>query len=218
VSRRTGYTVVELAVAAGVFSLVLYILMMVTSLAKTYFLSGQLAHATQGALLLASELEDDLRQAVRDPNTGKALVVAAVPRPSIAFYREVGGPDDMRMVVVPVRWSVMQDAAAETGYLARTTWDPAKETWDTHAFRWAPIPLPGAGGGTIGLRVSGDAASAVQTLLVTVMAREKRLEGVAGAANDRVTIQLAVGVPQQSLYAAPLFKSLKTIEELPQEP
>ena len=220
--RRKGFTLIEMCVAAGVFSLVIYILMSAMHLAKMYFLSDQLSHALMGTLVLGAELQEDLRQAVRDPDTQTALTLPTSGAfPSIAFYRGVPKSDDFQIVVVPVRWTLKQDKDAEAGYLVRTTFDVDKNDWVQTMFKWAPVPVPGTPGtppGTnpIGFRVDGDAKSPAYTVLLTVLARAKKFEE-AGGGQDRASLQITVAVPLMPDWAGPLFAPVKKLDELPAE-
>lgn len=203
-----------MCVAAGIFSLVIYILMTATSLASAYFLTGQLTHALQGAVVLGSTFSDDLRQAVRDPATGVAIRTQGA---SLAFYRGVPKPGRRQLRVVPVRWSLVAHASGVNGFLERTTWDVERGAWSSTRYEWAPIPMPGASGERIGFQVTGDAASKVQTVLLTVLARRDKVEGTPGSGQDRVSVQIAVAVPELSRHAIGIFQPIKKLDELPPE-
>ncbi|MBI4863261.1 MAG: hypothetical protein HY815_23800 [Candidatus Riflebacteria bacterium] len=229
-AKRQGFSIVELAVSVGIFSLILYILMTATSLAKTYFLSDQLSHAIQAAVVLGSELEDDLRQAVRDPKTGQALKVGTEAGLSLSFYRGVAAPQETAVIAVPTRWSLKEEPSAKVGYLSRTTWNLDRSTWETTNYRWAPIPMaapPDAGAcgapvNPMGFALVGDSAGAgdtanlVQTVVLTVLARERAVQS-AGAGQDRASVQIAVAVPHLPHFAALLFQPVKTLADLPAE-
>lgn len=215
---RRGFTIVEVAVAAGVFSLVLYIIMAATNLFKTTFLSDQLSQATQNALVLASWFEEDLRQAVRDPLTGKAMEVDSTGAPALRFYRASFTPGQYAISVVPVKWALEEDQATHTATLVRTAFD-AKGSLETKRFGFAPLPMPGFPGNApdanpFGLRVEGDTAGPLQTVLITVLARAQYTSG-AGAGQDRITVQVTAAVPPVSLHLPRLFQPLKKLADLP---
>jgi hypothetical protein len=201
-----------MSVAAAIFSLVVYILMSISHLARTYFVSGQLSHALQGALVVSATLEDDLRQATRDPRDNVAIVTGADPNPSISFYRGAYVTLDGRVALVPVRWVMKTEG--EQGYLVRTAWDHDRGAWDTTSYRWAPVPLAGTDGKGMGFRIAGDGDNDVLTILVAVLARAKKLE-MAGAGQDRATVQISVSIPPLPDLPQPLFYIFKKIEELP---
>lgn len=217
---RRGFTLVEMAVAAGVFSLVLYIIMAATSLFKQTFLSDQISQATQNALVLASYFEEDLRQAVRDPANGQALVVdPAATAPSVRFYRADFTPGQAAFTVVPVRWALEEDAATHTAILVRTAFDSGANAFATKRFPFAHVPMPGhpgtaANANPFGLRVEGDAIASLQTVLLTVLARKHHTTG-AGAGQDRVTVQITAAVPPTGVHSKQYFQPLKKLSELP---
>ena len=213
---RKGFTIVEVAVAAGVFSLVLYIIMAATNLFKTTFLSDQLSQATQNALVLASWFEEDLRQAVRDPQSSRAM---EVEDGAVKFYRATFEPGQFAFTVVPVRWALEEDAATKTAILARTAWDPAKSAFETRRFGFAHLPMPGHPGtapdaNPFGLRVEGDAVGPLQTVILTVLARKQHVTG-AGAGQDRVTVQVTAAVPPVQPRTQHLFQPLQPLSALP---
>lgn len=216
---RRGFTIVEVAVAAGVFSLVLYIVMAGTNHFKSTYLTDQLSQATQNALVLASWFEEDLRQAVRDPRTSRAIEVDSGTAPAVKFYRATFQPGQFAFTVVPVRWALEEDAATHTAILVRTAWDPQANSFETKRFGFAHLPMPGHPGtppdaNPFGLRVEGDAVGPLQTVILTVLARKVHVTG-AGAGQDRVTVQVTAAVPPTQPHSAALFQPLRSLASLP---
>lgn len=210
-------TLLEVTVAAVLIALLVGVMAAALSMAKSHFLAGELAHAVHGAVVMGSLLEDDLRAAVRDPDLGNALAVRPTTRGgvSIGLYRRVLAR--IGTALVPVRWTLAPHPTDPVSLLTRTSWDPIKDrpTVDHHA--WVAIPtLAGVGAGSRpGFALVTDLAeSEVQSLLLTVAARNRKVEGP-GAGVDSVTIPIGVAVPRFPEEARELFRPLRRLIHLP---
>lgn len=212
-TRRSGLTLVEISVAAVLLALLLYVVAGAITLAKSHFLAGEVAHAVQAAVVMGARLEDDLRSAVRAPDSDTALtIVTKDARPTFSFYRLVLA-DDVP-AIVPVRWQ-LQDATGTTQMLTRVAWDPAKAAFVQDRYAWASIARTGTASAGASFSLIGDLGDTdVQVVWLSVLARARHVDSP-GAVLDRATVPVAACIPRPPAATAALFAPLKRIEELP---
>ena len=216
---RRGFTLVEVLLASGITLFLVYILAAAAHLGNMEFLQGEVSHALQSALVLGSELSDDLHQAVRDPGTGVGIAATPAPLTGIQFYRGLPAPGQPEILTVPVRWTLVEPGGGAAGHLVRVTFDTRSNAWDRREFGWASIPVPGvpgqpSGSNPFGFRLDGDGKSTLQSVLLTVLARGRSVDQ-AGARRDRATVQISVSVPPLSRLAREMIRPVRTFADLP---
>ena len=209
----------EVLLASGITLLIVYILAAVTHLGNMEFLQGEVSHALQSALVLGSELTDDLHQAVRDPDTDVGIAATPPPLTGIQFYRGLPAPGQPEILTVPVRWTLVEPGGGAPGHLTRISFDPDRNDWVRKDFGWASIPVPGLPGNPptgnpFGFRLDGDGKSPLQTVLLTVLARGRPVDSP-GARHDRATVQIAVSVPLLSRLAREMIRPVRQFTDLP---